>query len=233
MNNLIKQDKMKWTYTLKGELWKSHSSLKLILTVIFIAALLVSNVITWRQIALPFWITMTGAIIIFPITYILSDVFSEVYGYKRSRITCYIGFACNLVMSLVFVAVINMKAPEYFVNSEAYSIVLWNTRRVLCASLLAYVIWDFVNDRVFQKMKSKHPYDNKWFWLRAIFSSLLWETVDSWIFIPLAFIWTMPTNALLIMIITQVALKVFYEIIILPLTIFVTKKAQLYESKIN
>ena len=145
---------MKNNQTFKEELWKSHSSLKLILTVIFIAALLVSNVITWRQIALPFWITMTWAIIIFPITYILSDVFSEVYGYRWSRITCYMGFTCNLVMSLTFMVVINMKAPEYFMNADAYSTVLWNTWRVLCASLLAYVVWDFVNDKVFQKMKT-------------------------------------------------------------------------------
>ena len=219
------------SYNLKDELWKSHSSLKLILTVIFIASLLVSNVITWRQIALPFGITMTWAMIIFPITYILSDVFSEVYGYRWSRITCYLWFACNLVMSLVFMAVINMKAPEYFENISAYSIVLWNTRRVLCASLLAYVIWDFVNDRIFQKMKSKHPSDNKWFWRRAILSSFAWETVDSWIFIPLAFVGTMPTHTLLIMIITQIILKVAYEMIVLPITIVVTKKTQKYEDK--
>ena len=221
---------MKNNWQTEGENVKLHSSLKLILTVIFIVALLVSNVITWRQIALPFWITMTGAIIIFPITYILSDVFSEVYWYRRSRITCYMWFGCNLIMSLVFIAVINMKAPEYFTNAEAYSMVLWNTWRVLCASLLAYVIWDFVNDKLFQKMKLKHPNDNKWFGWRAILSSLAWETVDTWIFIPLAFIGTMPNNTLLIMIITQIILKVVYEIIILPITIFVTKKTQQHEN---
>ncbi len=223
---------MKNSKTFKEELWKSHSSLKLILTVIFIAALLVSNVITWRQIALPRWITMTWAIIIFPITYILSDVFSEVYGYRWSRITCYMGFACNLVMSLTFMAVINMKAPEYFTNADAYSTVLWNTWRVLWASLLAYVIWDLVNDRVFQKMKAKHPHDNKWFGWRAILSSLAWETVDSWIFIPLAFLGTMPNGTLLIMILTQVILKVAYEMIVLPITIIVTRKTQEYENKL-
>lgn len=218
---------------LKDELWKSHSSLKLILTVVFIAALLISNVITWRQIQLPFWITMTWGILIFPITYILSDVFSEVYWYKWSRITCYLWFWCNLVMSLVFMLVINLKAPEYFSNVDAYSIVLWNTRRILCASLFAYVFWDFVNDKIFQKMKSKHPNDNKWFWIRAILSSLIWEMVDSWIFIPLAFIWTMPGKTLIVMIITQVILKVLYELIILPITIFVTKKTQIYENKLS
>ena len=224
---------MKNKLSVKEEFWKSHSSLKVILTIIFIVSLLVSNVITWRQIILPFWITMTGAMIIFPITYILSDVFSEVYGYRWSRITCYMWFACNLVMSLTFMAVINMKAPEYFTNADAYSTVLWNTWRVLCSSLFAYVIWDFVNDRVFQKMKSKHPNDNKWFWWRAILSSLAWETIDSWIFIPLAFLGTMPINTLLVMIFTQVILKVTYEIVILPLTIYVTKKAQIYEDNIK
>ncbi len=224
---------MKNTLSVKEEFWKSHSSLKVILTIVFIVSLLVSNVITWRQIILPFWITMTGAMIIFPITYILSDVFSEVYGYRWSRITCYMWFACNLVMSLIFMAVINMKAPEYFTNADAYSTVLWNTWRVLCSSLFAYVIWDFVNDKVFQKMKSKHPNDNKWFWWRAILSSLAGETVDSWIFIPLAFLGTMPNNTLLIMILTQVILKVTYEIVILPITIYVTKKAQIYEDNIS
>lgn len=133
-------------------------------------------------------------------------------------------------MSLIFMLVINMKAPEYFADADAYSIVLWNTWRVLFASLFAYVVWDFVNDKIFQKMKSKHPNDNKWFGRRAILSSFAWEIVDSWIFIPLAFLWTMPTNTLLIMILTQVILKVGYEIIILPLTIFVTKKTQKYEN---
>lgn len=223
---------MKNNQAFKEELWKSHSSLKLILTVIFIAALLVSNVITWRQIALPFWITMTWAIIIFPITYILSDVFSEVYGYRWSRITCYLWFTCNLFMSLTFMAVINMKAPEYFTNSEAYSTVLWNTRRVLISSLVAYVVWDFVNDKIFQKMKAKHPNDNKWFGRRAIISSLAGETVDSWIFIPLAFLGTMPNGTLLIMILTQIILKVAYEMIVLPITIVVTEKTQKYEDKL-
>ena len=223
---------MKNELSIKEEFWKPHSSLKVILTIIFIVSLLVSNVITWRQIVLPFWITMTGAIIIFPITYILSDVFSEVYGYRWSRITCYMWFFCNLFMSLTFMAVINMKAPEYFTNTDAYSIVLWNTWRILCSSLFAYVVWDFVNDRVFQKMKSKHPNDNKWFWWRAILSSIAGETIDSWLFIPLAFLGTMPINTLLVMIFTQVVLKVSYEIIILPLTIYVTKKSQAYENNI-
>ena len=135
-------------------------------------------------------------------------------------------------MSLVFMAVINMKAPGYFENAGAYSIVLGNTWRVLCASLFAYVVWDFVNDRIFQKMKAKHPHDNKWFWWRAVLSSFVGEFVDSGIFIPLAFIWTMPGKTLVIMLVTQVILKVLYEVIILPITIYVTEKTQKFEDKL-
>ena len=66
----------------------------------------ISNIITAKQVLLPFGITMTGAVFIFPVTYILSDLFSEVYGYRWSRITCYLAFAMNLLMVLLFSLVI-------------------------------------------------------------------------------------------------------------------------------
>ena len=205
---------------------------QLYITLIYVVCLLISNLISSRQVLFFNKFELTGAVIIFPITYILSDIMSEVFGYKWSRKTCYMAFACNLVMSLMFMAVINMKAPEYFTNAEAYSTVLWNTWRVLISSLVAYVVWDFVNDKIFQKMKAKHPNDNKWFGRRAIVSSLAGETVDSWIFIPFAFLGTMPNGTLLIMILTQVILKVAYEMIVLPITIVVTRKTQEYENKL-
>lgn len=72
------------------------SFLQVCLTILFVSAMLISNVITSKQIQFPFGITMTGAIVIFPVTYILSDVFSEVYGYRWSRVTCYFAFSMNL-----------------------------------------------------------------------------------------------------------------------------------------
>ena len=75
---------------------KKFSFLQLILTLLFVLALVISNIITTKQVQLPFNIVTTGGFFIFPITYILSDIFSEVYGYKWSRITCYLGFLANL-----------------------------------------------------------------------------------------------------------------------------------------
>ncbi len=208
------------------------SELQLYLTVLFVSSLLVSNVITSKQILLPFDITMTGAIYIFPITYVLSDVFSEVYGYRWSRITCYLGFAMNLLMVTIFTLAINSPSPSYWTHQEAFKTVLGNTPRVLFASLIAYVAGDFVNDRVFRRMKTKYIDSHKRFGLRAIVSSLAGELVDSLIFLPIAFFGQMPFKTLVIMTITQVFVKTGYEIIVLPLTTLTVKKVSQKEAEL-
>lgn len=199
------------------------------LTILFVVTLLVSNIITAKQVLLPFGITMTAAIIVFPITYILSDIFSECYGYRWSRITCYLGFLMNLFMVIVFELAIATPAPGYWENQEAFQVVLGSAPRVLGASLLAFIMGDLVNDKVFRTMKKRHD-DLTGFGARAILSSLCGEIVDSAIFLPLAFIGQMPASTLLTMAITQVSLKVAYEIIIFPVTKMVAKKVQEIEN---
>ena len=206
------------------------SELQLYLTVLFVVSLLISNIITSKQVLLPFNITMTGAVFIFPVTYILSDLFSDVYGYRWSRITCYIAFAMNLFMVLIFSAVIVTPAPDYWQNQEAFQTVLGNTPRILGASLLAFVIGDMVNDKVFRKMKEKHPNEIKGFGWRAIISSLCGELVDSLIFLPLAFIGQMPVSTLAVMTVMQVLIKTGYEVVILPITHIVVKAVSKHES---
>lgn len=172
---------------------------------------------------------MTAAVFIFPITYILSDLFSEVYGYKWSRITCYLAFAMNLMMVIFFEIAIHTDAPSYWMNQEAFQTVLGSAPRTLVASLAAFVFGDWVNDNVFREMKKSHEGIDG-FGARAILSSLLGEAGDSLIFIPIAFIGTMPVETMLTMALTQICLKVGYEIIILPVTTFVTKKVLAYEN---
>lgn len=208
---------------------EKYSLLQLILTLVFVVALVICNIITAKQIQLPFNIVTTGGFFIFPITYILSDVFSEVYGYKWSRITCYLGFAANLIAVLIFALVIHTPSPEYFENSNAFAVVLGNTPRILFASLLAFVMGDFVNDKIFEKMKLKHKQDHKGFSLRAILSSLFGEMTDSLIFYPICFLGQLPFKTLLVMMCTEVIIKTSYEIVILPVTRIVMKKVSKYE----
>lgn len=210
---------------------KMVSELQLGLTLLFVVALVVSNIITSKQVLLPFNITMTGAVFIFPITYILSDLVSEVYGYRWSRLTCYFGFAANLFAALVFSAVIQSPAPSYWQNQEAFQTVLGSTPRVLVASLLAFVIGDFVNDQIFARMKRKYPDSIKGFGSRAIFSSLMGELVDSLVFLPLAFWGLMPVQTLVIMTLSQVVIKTGYELVILPFTTIAVKLVSRYENR--
>lgn len=211
---------------------KPISMLQMILTLLAVVCLLISNIITAKQVLLPFGITMTGAVIIFPITYILSDLFSEVYGYKWSRLVCYLSFLANLLMVAVFSLVIITPSPDYWTNQDAFMAVLGSTPRVLIASFLAFIVGGLVDDLVFKKLKDKHPNDMKGFGFRAILSSLFGELVDSLIFLPIAFLGQMPLKTLAIMTILQVVIKTGYEIIILPITRLVVKKTMKYEGLI-
>lgn len=212
---------------------KKVSELQLFLTVLFVASFLISNVITSKQILFPFNITMTGAIYIFPVTYILSDLFSEVYGYRWSRITCYLAFAMNLLMVMMFTLAIKSPSPSYWTAQGAFETVLGNTPRILFASLLAFVVGDFANDKVFKKMKSKYIDSHKRFGTRAILSSFVGELVDSLIFLPIAFFGQMPFKTLIIMTTTQVFIKTGYEVIILPLTTLIVKKVSAKEEQLT
>lgn len=207
---------------------QKYSFVQVILTTLFVCCFLFSNILAVKQIQLPFGITMTSAVYVYPLVFILSDVFSEIYGYKWSRITCYMAFAANLLMVGFFELAIITKAPSYYMLSGSVKDVLGAAPRTLFASLLAYVLGDFVNDKVFQSMKDKRR-NGKGFGSRAIVSSVFGEFVDSAVFIPIAFIGLMPTKNLIIMCITQVCLKLLYEIAVLPVTTLIVKKVRRYE----
>lgn len=216
----------------KKTLAKKISVLQCILSILSVSLYLASNIITGRQIQLPFNITFAGAVLIFPFTYILSDVFSEVYGYKWSRITNWVSFAIQILVVAIFTITLKLPYPAHFTAAEAYDRVLGNTPFVLIGSLLAFVIGDWVNDKVFDKMKKKHPKSLKGFSLRAILSSFAGEFADSLIFIPIAFGITgaMPAELLPKMMLVSAIRKVLHEIILLPVTTFAVKKINQYEN---
>lgn len=209
---------------------KKTTNLKTVLIVLFIVAMLISNIITAKQISIPFIGTMTAGILVFPITYILSDVFSECYGYICSRETCYIAFVMNIFMVCVFGIAISLPASPHWEGQVAFETVLGNSPRILSASLFAYIVGDLVNDKIFQKMKNKQN-GFKGFSFRAIVSSIFGNLTDSVIFMPLAFWGEVPLDVLVTMCITQASLKTLYEIIMLPLTNLTVRLVNKYENK--
>lgn len=204
------------------------TKVQLYVTLIYVVCLLISNIISSRQVLFFNKFELTGAVIIFPLTYILSDIISEVFGYKWSRKTCYMAFICNLFLALIGYFVCIMPYPAWWQDSNAYSIVLKAVPRITAASLIAFVIGDLLNDIVFQKMKGK---THKGYSLRAIVSSIVGELFDSAIFVPLAFLGSMPNNVLFKMIFLQVIVKILYEIILLPINNIVMKKIDTIHNK--
>lgn len=209
---------------------KNISKLQLTLTIIYVVALLVSNIIAGKQCLFPHNIVLGGGIFCFPITYILSDIFSEIYGYKYSRYTNLISFISNLFMSITFIIAINWNYPTYWQNQEAFSLILGNTPRILIASLSAFVFGDWTNDIIFKIMKNKHPNSLKGFKYRAILSSVIGNTVDALIFIPIAFIGTMPLMVMINTIFWSTVSKTLYETILLPITNIIIKQVYKYET---
>lgn len=210
---------------------KKISPLQFILTMIFIVFLLISNLTASKEIVLWGNIEATAAILIFPFTYILSDIFSEIYGYKWSRITCYLAFGMNLFMVLFLQLSILIPSPEHSLNEEAFKMIFSNTPRVLIGSLSAFVFGDLVNDKIFAKMKSKHKDDHRGFGLRAILSSICGEITDSLIFFPIVFWGVLDLEIMLIIFATELCIKVLYEILVLPLTHFLVRRVSKYEKK--
>lgn len=211
---------------------KRYSWLLVVLTTIYAACLMTSNVLAVKQ-ANIFGLTLPAAVLVFPIVYVLSDVFSECYGYQVSRRTSYLAFACNLLMSLLFVAGIALTPAKSFTAQDGMQAILGSTPRMLVASFAGFLFGDFMNDRVFRRMKAKHANELKGFKARAILSSVVGESCDSLLFYPIAFTGVLPPSLMLQMGIAQVIVKVAYETIISPLTAIVAKKVGEFENGEN
>lgn len=212
------------------------SPLFLLLVVISTSIMLISNIIACKVFSIGFAV-LPCAVIVFPITYILSDVFSEVYGYKWSRITAWIAFAMNILMVGIFAIAIYMPGVDPVIG-ESMKNVLGTTPWALAASLTAFMVGDLMNDKVFRRFKERDG--EKKFWLRAMISSLVGELCDSLIYIPLGMYLLpklflgfefMSLGQILIAIPVQAGIKTLYECCIVPLTSIIVKHVRAYEKE--
>lgn len=186
--------------------------------ILFATCLLISNILATKIMMIGPWAAPAG-VLIFPIAYILNDVITEVWGFKKARLIIWTGFAVNILAVLFFTIGIVIPGAPFWQNQEAFSTVLGNTPRIVIASLSAYLIGSFLNAFVMSRMKVATK--GKGFSGRAIASTLVGESADSIIFISIAFAGVFPLGVLITMILTQAMLKTVYEILILPVTILV------------
>ena len=185
------------------------------LTGVFVACLLISNILAAKTFTLGNVILPT-AVIVFPVVYIVNDVLAEIYGFRRARNVILLGFILNAFAVAAYSIAIALPAPEFAAEgAAAFSSVLGSTWRLLLASFTAYLIGSIINAAVMVRMKAKS--ENR-LMLRCVLSTLIGEGLDAVIFITIAFVGTMPLTDLLIMIAAQAAFKTLFEIVFYPLT---------------
>ena len=142
----------------------------------FVTSLLVANIIAVKLIAVGPWILPAG-VIIFPLSYLLGDVLTEVYGYGRARRVIWLGFACNL-LAVLAIALAQVLPPAGFWDGQAaFERILGYTPRLLLASFLAYLVGEFANAYVLARMKILTQ--GRWLWTRTIGSTLVGQLLDS------------------------------------------------------
>ena len=203
----------------------------------FVTILLLSNLIGAAKLSSIDGVTFGAGILFFPVSYVLGDVLTEVYGYANARRCVWTGFFALLFMAFMSYVVVAMPpladwqcaasasplvAPLLGTHKPGeicqltYESVFGSTWRIVLASLAAFWAGEFVNSFVLAKMKLMTS--GKHLWMRTIGSTILGEGVDSAIFYPLAFLGVWATGDVITVALTNWALKVAWETVLTPAT---------------
>ncbi|GAA3001711.1 queuosine precursor transporter [Prevotella corporis] len=204
------------------------SVLFMLFSILFCVCLIAANILETKQISV-FGISLTGGLIVFPVSYIINDCVCEVWGFRKARLLIWTGFAMNFFFVTMGALCDWIPGAPYWTNQEGFHAIFGLAPRVAAASFVAFIVGSFANAYVMSKMKIHDG--GKRFSLRAILSTVAGETCDSIIFFPLALGGVVPTEELPKLMLWQVLLKTLYEVIALPLTIRIVRKLKSHEGE--
>lgn len=197
-----------------------------LLAVLFVTTLLVSNVIASKIGAFGAFFMPVG-VVIFPVSYFLADILTEVYGFAVMRRVIWMGFLCNLIAVLIYMLARSIPAAPFYLDQAAFDTIFGSTPRILLASFMAYLFGSFTNAAILSILKVKTK--GRFLWVRTIGSTLVGEGIDSLIFIVVAFSGVFPLAQVMTIVLTQWIFKCMFEILATPLTYVLTgslKKAE-------
>jgi queuosine precursor transporter len=181
----------------------------------FVAILLVSNIVAPKFISVG-WFRFSGAQLLFPITYIYGDIFTEVYGYASSRRAIWNGFFASALLTTIATIVVKLPPSQDWPYQREYEIVLGFLPRIIIASLIAFWCGEFVNSFVVAKMKILTK--GKYLWTRTIGSAAAGQAVDSILVMTIAFAGVMSATDIFRAIVSGYTAKVLYEAAMTPVT---------------
>ena len=191
----------------------SQMELYPIITALFCGCLIISNILASKTFSL-YDIILPCGVVIFPLVYIVGDVLTEIYGFTLAKRTIYLGFIVTLIAIIAYQIAIFLPGTD-LATSNAFSIILGSTPRILIASLISYLVGSYVNAYFMKILKERYT---DYLFARCSISTLFGEGLDAIIFITIAFAGLMPNEVLITMIICQGAFKIIYEIIVYPIT---------------
>lgn len=197
-----------------------------IVTGLFVAVFLISNVASTKIIALgPF--SFDGGTVLFPLSYIFGDILTEVYGYQRSRRVIWTGLISNLLMAGFFSLIGWLPADPEWSHQEAYQAILLYTPRIIAASTTAYFVGEFANSYVLSKMKITSG--GRHLWQRALGSTVVGQLLDTGVFTIIAFYGAFSNALLFSIFISNYIFKIGLEVVNMPLTYLVVNKLKILE----
>lgn len=170
------------------------------------------NIFGWQMDSL----TFGAGILFFPLSYVLGDVLTEVYGYARARKVVWAGFTAAGFAAFMSWVVLSMPPDANWPHQEAYETVFGGVPRIIFASLLAYWVGEFANAYVMARMKVWTK--GKYLWTRTIGSTAVGQGFDSLIFYPVAFLGVWTTDQVIAVMIGNYVLKVTWEAVLTPVT---------------
>lgn len=181
----------------------------------FVLCLLISNIAATKLVSVGPLI-LDGGALLFPIVYIFGDVLTEVYGFRYARRAIWAGFFGMLLATACFAIVGSMPYPADYQNQAAYEAVLGFFPRIVLASLVAYLVGEFMNAFILARLKAKTQ--GRKLWLRLIGSTVVGGLFDTVIFCLIAFGGVLGASDMLNYIIVGWVFKTLVEIVVLPIT---------------
>jgi uncharacterized integral membrane protein (TIGR00697 family) len=201
-----------------------------IILAIFVSFLLISNISAVKVIDINGFLTDGGAIL-FPLTYIFGDILTEVYGYRYTRRAIWTAFSVMAIASLTFLIVGWLPSSADWPNQSSWNAILGFVPRIVIASLIAFLVGQFVNAFILAKLKAK--FGKEKLWIRLVGSTVVGELLDTTIFAVVAFAGTgfMSGSDMIKYILIGWAFKTIVEVLFLPLSYLIINKLKNAEHK--
>ena len=202
----------------KKEVGKQYFHL---VAMIFVAMILISNTIAVKIVYIWGFILPAG-ILCFPVTYIFGDILTEVYGYEKTRSVIWGGFFCQILMSFFYWLSIKIEPANFWEGQEYYARFFGLVPRIVLASIVAYLLGEFLNSFTLSILKLRTK--GKYLWIRTIGSTIVGQSVDSFVFNFTAFLGIYSFSNVAYIAFSGYILKVAYEAIATPITYFIVGK---------